>query len=154
MKAFAERLPFQPVLEGNASPMLKTLLLALAFAGMSLTSAEAQDARAHQHATMAPASPDGSPYAQATAAAMETMHAGMMSAPVTGDPDHDFLSQMIPHHQGAIDMAKAVLGSTEDPAIRNLAQSIITEQTYEITLMRSMLAASADTAKPVPETTP
>jgi uncharacterized protein (DUF305 family) len=73
---------------------------------------------------------------------------------VTGDPEHDFLSQMIPHHQGAIDMAKAVLGSTEDPAIRNLAQSIITEQTYEITLMRSMLAASADKPKPVPETTP
>ncbi len=51
-------------------------------------------------------------------------------------------------------MAKAVLGSTEDPAIRNLAQSIVTEQTYEIALMRSMLAASADKTKSVPETTP
>ena len=134
--------------------MLKTLLLTLAFAGASLSSAEAQDAPAHQHSAMVPATPDGSHYAEATAEAMERMHAGMMSAPVTGDPEHDFLSQMIPHHQGAIDMAKAVLGLTEDPAIRNLAQSIITEQTYEITLMRSMLAASADKPKPVPETTP
>ena len=134
--------------------MLKTLFLTLAFAGASLSSAEAQDAHAHQHSAMVPATPDGSRYAEATAEAMERMHAGMMSAPVTGDPEHDFLSQMIPHHQGAIDMAKAVLGSTEDPAIRNLAQSIITEQSYEIALMRSMLAASADKPKPVPETTP
>ncbi|WP_062112263.1 DUF305 domain-containing protein [Aureimonas sp. AU40] len=134
--------------------MLKTLLLTLTFAGALLSSAKAQDAPAHQHPAMAPATPDSSHYAEATAAAMERMHAGMMSAPLTGDPEHDFLSQMIPHHQGAIDMAKAVLGSTEDPAIRNLAQSIVTEQTYEIALMRSMLAASADKTAPVPETTP
>ncbi|UIJ73006.1 DUF305 domain-containing protein [Aurantimonas sp. HBX-1] len=131
--------------------MLKTLFLTLACAGVSLSRAEAQEPPAHHHAAMAPAVSVGSPYAEAVAEAMETMHAGMMSAPVTGAPQHDFLSQMIPHHQGAIDMAKAVLGSTEDPAIRNLAQSIITEQTYEIALMRSMLAASADKAAPVPE---
>lgn len=134
--------------------MLKTFLLTLACAGAVLSSARAEDAPAHQHAAMMSDMPDASPYARATAKAMETMHDGMMSAPVTGVPEHDFLSQMIPHHQGAIDMAKAVLGSTEDPAIRNLAQSIITEQTYEITLMRSMLAASADKTAPVPETTP
>jgi uncharacterized protein (DUF305 family) len=129
--------------------MLKILFLTLAC--VSLARAEAQEAPAHHHSAMAPATSTGSLYAEAVAEAMETMHAGMMSAPVTGAPEHDFLSQMIPHHQGAIDMAKAVLGSTEDPAIRNLAQSIITEQTYEIALMRSMLAASADKAAPVQE---
>ncbi|ORE86538.1 DUF305 domain-containing protein [Aurantimonas sp. 22II-16-19i] len=131
--------------------MLKMLFLTLACAGGSLSRTEAQEAPAHQHSAMAPATSAGSHYAEAIAEAMETMHAGMMSAPVTGAPEHDFLSQMIPHHQGAIDMAKAVLGSTEDPAIRNLAQSIITEQTYEIALMRSLLAASADKAAPVQE---
>lgn len=92
-------------------------------------------------------------FASAMDAAMARMHGAMMTG-YSSDPDRDFARMMIPHHQGAIDMAKAVLGSTEDPAIRNLAQSIITEQTYEITLMRSMLAASADKPKPVPETTP
>ena len=132
--------------------MLKMLFLTLACAGVSLSRSEAQEAPAHQHSAMAPATSVGSHYAEAIAEAMETMHADMMSAPVTGAPEHDFLSQMIPHHQGAVDMAKAVLGSSEDPAIRNLAQSIITEQTYEIALMRSMLAASADKAAPVQET--
>ena len=41
--------------------------------------------------------------------AMSVMHKGMHSAGYTGEPDHDFVTMMIPHHQGAIDMAKALL---------------------------------------------
>jgi uncharacterized protein (DUF305 family) len=73
------------------------------------------------------------------AQAMDRMHDGMMAAKPTGDPDRDFLSMMIPHHQGAIDMAKIVLLHTKDSRIRNLAQSIITGQQYEINLMNNLL---------------
>jgi len=59
---------------------------------------------------------------------------------------------MIPHHQGAIDMAKAVLLTTQDPQIRNLAQSIITEQAYEIQLMNSMLTQQRGSVAANPET--
>ena len=81
------------------------------------------------------------PFATLMTQAMDRMHADMAAA--TGDPDRDFLAMMIPHHQGAVDMAKIVLLHTKDPRIRNLAQSIITEQQYEIDLMRNMLGARA-----------
>lgn len=38
---------------------------------------------------------------------------------MNGNPDHDFVTMMMPHHQGAVDMAEAVLLSTQDPEIRN-----------------------------------
>jgi uncharacterized protein (DUF305 family) len=68
------------------------------------------------------------------------MDGPMMQGIQAGDPDVAFVQAMIPHHQGAIDMAKAVLLVTTDARIRNLAQSIITEQQYEIQLMESLLA--------------
>jgi uncharacterized protein (DUF305 family) len=80
------------------------------------------------------------PFDRLMAQAMDRMHAGMTTAKPTGDTDRDFLAMMIPHHQGAIDMAKVVLLHTQDPRIRNLAQSIITEQQYEINLMNGLLS--------------
>lgn len=71
--------------------------------------------------------------------AMTVMEYGMASAPMNGNADHDFITMMIPHHQGAVDMAKAVLLYTTDPEMRNLAQGIITEQQYEIKLMQRWL---------------
>ena len=71
--------------------------------------------------------------------AMETMHHGMASAPRTGDPDRDFVTSMIPHHQGAIDMARALLLYGKDPALRRLAEGIIADQQTEIALMRRWL---------------
>lgn len=95
--------------------------------------------------------------------AMALMEHGMRAAPMNGDPEHDFVAMMIPHHQGAIDMAKAVLLYTKDPALRNLALSIIAEQHNEIRLMQAWLAqhaagatggaASADIPCQFPETT-
>jgi uncharacterized protein (DUF305 family) len=79
------------------------------------------------------------PFETAMMQAMQRMDRDMMAAPMTGDPDHDFLAMMIPHHQGAIDMAKVILLHTKDPRIRNLAQGIITDQAYEIQLMSSWL---------------
>ena len=71
--------------------------------------------------------------------AMNVMHKGMHSASYTGDPDRDFVTMMIPHHQGAIDMAKALLLYGKDPQTRRLAQEIITDQQSEIELMQLWL---------------
>jgi uncharacterized protein (DUF305 family) len=71
--------------------------------------------------------------------AMSAMHKGMHSAEYTGEPDRDFVTMMIPHHQGAIDMAKVVLLYGKDPQMRRLAQEIITDQESEIQLMQLWL---------------
>ena len=57
----------------------------------------------------------------------------------TGDPDRDFARSMIPHHQGAIDIALVQLKHGRDARLRRLAQSIIVEQGQEIAYLRSIL---------------
>src|SRR5262249_44615250 len=71
--------------------------------------------------------------------AMERMDVGMMAAKPTGNPDRDFAAMMIPHHQGAIDMAKAELIYGRDPVLRRFPQGIIVEQQQEIELMQRYL---------------
>jgi len=71
--------------------------------------------------------------------AMRVMDSGMQNAPMTGDPDHDFATMMIPHHQGAVDMAKVELLYGKDPVLRRLAQEIIVTQEQEIEVMRKRL---------------
>jgi uncharacterized protein (DUF305 family) len=63
-----------------------------------------------------------------------------MMRSMNGDPDHDFASMMIPHHQGAIDMAEAELRFGKDERLRRLAQGIIVEQNQEIAVMRQILS--------------
>lgn len=99
-------------------------------------------------------------YAQAPATfytetkqAMTTMDDAMMQADshMVGDPDRDFLAMMIPHHQGAIDMAKAVLLYGKDPALKNIAQEIIAEQAIEIQYMQKIAVRLNEAA---PKTAP
>jgi uncharacterized protein (DUF305 family) len=78
--------------------------------------------------------------------AMERMHAAMHVNP-SGDIDRDFARMMVPHHQGAIDMAVAELRFGKDERLRRLAQAIIVEQGQEITLMQSILD---ETPAPLP----
>ena len=59
---------------------------------------------------------------------------------LTGDPDVDFMQGMIPHHQGAIDMAEIVLKYGKDPETRKLAENIIKAQKTEIAFMKEWLA--------------
>ncbi len=73
--------------------------------------------------------------------AMTTMMAGM-HIHATGDIDADFAAMMIPHHQGAIDMAKAELQYGSNEALRRIAQEIVVEQDQEITAMRLAVSTS------------
>jgi len=70
---------------------------------------------------------------------MAVMDEGMAHAPMNGQSAHDFVTMMLPHHQGAVDMARAMLLYTDDPEIRNLALGIITEQQTEIRVMQLWL---------------
>jgi uncharacterized protein (DUF305 family) len=79
--------------------------------------------------------------------AMTRMHQGMHAAPPSGQPDRDFLNMMIPHHQGAVDAAKAELLYGQNPQVRRLAQEILTEQALEIEYMQQLLKGGSTTQR-------
>ena len=68
--------------------------------------------------------------------AMESM---MEGGELTGDPDVDFLLAMIPHHQSAVDMARAYLERADDPEVEAIAQAVIDTQGAEIEVMQAIL---------------
>jgi uncharacterized protein (DUF305 family) len=88
--------------------------------------------------------PAAAQFMQAMNASMEGMDRQMASAPMKGDADHDFAAMMIPHHQGAIDMAKAELIYGKDPVMRRLAQEILVDQKSEIDAMQLWLRRTAE----------
>lgn len=112
------------------------------------------DATTAPNATTAPAGIDhtkmghGTPAAgdtpatKAFKAANDKMHTGMAIA-FTGNADADFVRGMIPHHQGAVDMARIVLQHGKDPALKKLARDIIKAQDKEIAFMQRWLAKTA-----------
>lgn len=78
----------------------------------------------------------------ALAQSMTAMHSAMDAVSFVGKPDADFALMMIPHHQGAIEMAKVELQFGTDPNLRRLAQEIIVTQQSEIDLMKLALRNS------------
>ena len=91
----------------------------------------------HRAATTAPkdaSEPSKSDFYSEMEQVNERMHRAMAVAP-TGGPDQDFVRMMIPHHQGAVDMALVFLKYGHDERLRRLAQAIIVEQGQEISYM-------------------
>ena len=74
---------------------------------------------------------------------MDDMHMAMHMVKTTGDADEDFVRLMLPHHQGAVEMAKVELLCGKDSVNRRLAQGIIVEQQSEIDLMNLWLSKRA-----------
>ena len=70
----------------------------------------------------------------------DRMNRDMTVVPLTGDPDRDLVLMMMPHHQGAIDMARVYLRNARDPTIRRMAQKIIADQEREIVQFKAWLA--------------
>ena len=116
---------------------LPLILGALAL-GLAALPAAAQDT---QHVPAQPHADGGmmGMHGAAMQAAMQHMQQGMVM-PMSGDPDRDFAQMMIPHHQGAIDMARIELESGKDPQLRQMAQKIIEDQEREIATLKEWLA--------------
>ncbi|TCR60570.1 DUF305 domain-containing protein [Bosea sp. BK604] len=135
----------------NASPHLAACLLAAALSFAAPLGVKAHEGQHHHAASEAPspaaAIPAEAAFLAENAAAMDKMMADMAARP-TGDVDADFVAMMIPHHQGAIDMALAVLRHGKNEQIRRLAQEIIVTQQQEIAAMRLALG------QPLPPSTP
>jgi len=81
--------------------------------------------------------------------AMRKMMNDMVAKP-TGDVDADFVAMMVPHHQGAIEMAVAVLRYGRNPQIKRLAQEIIVTQKQEIAAMHLAVSLSLPLATASP----
>ena len=109
------------------------LITAALIAGLTGMRAYAQ----HLHSSQAAS---GGPAWSELQHSMDWMHEALSSLKSTGDNDEDFVQMMLPHHQAAIDMAKAELMHGQDPQTRRLAQEIITDQELEIELMQLWLS--------------
>lgn len=117
--------------------MLKRSLLAAAIVAVLPTLAVAQGASHSGHSTPMQA-PADTPATKGYREANAKMHQNM-DIPYTGDPDVDFVRSMIPHHQGAIDMAKVAQKNAKDEQVRKWAADVVREQEREIAEMQAWL---------------
>lgn len=100
------------------------------------------------HSASIPDGPEAA-YLAANDAAMDRMMADMATKP-TGDIDRDFVAMMTPHHQGAIDMALAILKYGRNEQLKRLAQEIIVEQQQEIATMKLAIGDTLPPSAPAP----
>jgi len=90
------------------------------------------------------------PFLTDNVSAMSKMMVDMGINP-SGDVDHDFVAMMVPHHQGAIDMAQAELRYGHNERLQRMAQEIIVTQQQEITAMRLALGQLLPPSAPAPD---
>src|SRR3979490_1577979 len=107
----------------------------LALAQGSTSSYHVRGAMPVQYVADRPDDYEESPFLSENDAAMNKMMGNMTVKP-TGDVDRDFVAMMVPHHQGAIDMAQAELRYGHNEQLRRLAQEIVVTQQQEIAAMR------------------
>ncbi|WP_225769677.1 DUF305 domain-containing protein [Inquilinus sp. Marseille-Q2685] len=127
-----------------AVPTVLVAALAISsWAVVQLAEPRASSAQSMDHSTM-PGMSSGSgmmdsPASKAMMEAMGRMQTSMSGA-MTGNPDVDFAQGMIPHHQGAIDMARIELQYGTDPELKKLAGEIVAAQEKEIAFLKDWLA--------------
>ena len=92
----------------------------------------------------------GDAFTRELGTAMERMHREMTAPSPSGNADMDFLATMIPHHAGAVEMARLALIYGKDPLVRSLAEEIIANQQAEIAAMKARLAILQKGADPQP----
>jgi uncharacterized protein (DUF305 family) len=129
------------LLGAPAMTVAAVLALVLAVEGPA-NSQNAMQAAHHHPSGIDASSSAASPFHAEMADVDARMHDAMAVAS-GGDIDRDFMRMMIPHHQGAIDMALILLKYGHDEKLKRLAQSIIVEQGQEIAYMRQLLDAPA-----------
>ncbi|MCJ9751839.1 DUF305 domain-containing protein [Neorhizobium sp. BETTINA12A] len=117
----------------------KIILMTAVLSTLMTGSLAAQEMKGMDHSKMGTPT-SGSPSTKAFQDANAKMHKDM-AIQYSGDTDADFVRSMIPHHRGAIDMAKVELAHGKDPEIRKLAQAVIKAQEAEIADMQSWLKA-------------
>ena len=122
-------------------PTLALLAIgSVALAGIAIAQTPPVDHSKMDHTKMGmPMPTDASAATKAFVEANARMHKDM-TITFTGNADVDFIKGMLPHHQGAVDMAKIVIQYGKDPEVRKLAEAIIKAQNEEIAWMTSWLA--------------
>ena len=138
---------------------MKSFTSSITFAALATILAFSAPAAAQQHGGHASGTAQGSQTGQHTMqggqmmmgqsndpamkdyhAAMQKMHQDMMAKPMSGNPDRDFVMMMLPHHQGAINMAKAQMQHGKDAELKKMSEKMISAQEKEIAELNKWLA--------------